>query len=124
VGEVSQFVNVTAHDFPGIYEGAIHAEVTIQTDNGPVTQEVSATLVIRDALASVQITPQAASLARGEKMQFQALAYDRNNVMLPDVFFKWKVADPAVGSIDANGLFMAKGLPGLYSGVVQVQAQR
>lgn len=54
VGVVSQFVNVTARDLPGVYEGVIRAEVTVESESGPVTKEVRATLVIRDVLDSVE----------------------------------------------------------------------
>ena len=122
VGEVSRFVNVTARDFPGVYEGAIRAVVTVETEAGPVTKEVSATLVIRNSLASVDVTPGVSTLTRGERMQFQALAYDRNRVLLPDVFFRWSLADSSVGTIDRNGLFTAKGEIGEYPGVIRVEA--
>ena len=124
VGEVSQFVTVTAHNFPGIYEGAIRASVTLQTASGPVIQELSATMIIRDTLATVEIAPQAATLARGEKMQFRAIAYDKNNILLSDVSFRWSVTDPALGTIDQSGLFTADGSPGEYPGAVQVQASQ
>ena len=122
VGEVSQFINVTAHDFPGIYEGAIKAQVTVQTETGPIVREISATLVIRDTLHSVEITPGTATLSRGEKVQFRAVAYDKNRVLLPDVFFRWSVDDPRAGTIDVNGLFTAEGRPSEYRGAVRVEA--
>ena len=109
VGEVSQFVIVTANDLPGVYEDAIHAEVTQETESGPVTVTVSATLIIRDTLNTVEITPKVAATASGQRILFRAVAYDDNGVVLPDVFFRWSVADPSVGTIDVNGAFTAKG---------------
>ena len=122
VAEVSQFVTVTAHNFPGIYEGAIRAEVQLRTEEGLVTQEVSATLVIRDSLATAEVTPGVATLANGEKVQFRAAAYDKNGIVVPDAFFRWSVTDETVGSIDPNGVFTAKGPLGEYPGVVLVEA--
>ena len=122
VGDVSQFVNVTAHDFPGIYEGAIRAEVILETEAGPVTKAVSATLVIRGPLANVEITPPVVHLAREEKFQFRVVAYDENQIVLPDVLFRWKVTDHIAGTIDSNGLFTAKGPLAMYQGAVQVEA--
>ena len=121
VGEVSRFVTVTAANHPGTYEGAIRAEVTLDTEDGPVNHEVSATLIIRDVLASVEITPQVSTLALAEKVQFRAVAYDRNHVMVPDVSFRWTITDPDVGTIDANGMFTAGGRPGEYLDAVQVE---
>ena len=94
--------------------------MTLETEEGPVSQEVSATLVIRGPLASVEISPQVATIARGEKVQFWAAAYDENHILLPDILSKWSMADPAAGSIDANGVFTAKGRPGEYPAAVQV----
>ena len=122
VGEVSQFVNVTANDFPGLYEDAIRAVVTLETAEGPVTHEVSASLIIRGPLTSVDVVPSVATLPRGEKIGFRAVAYDENGVLLPDVFFRWSIADPAAGKIDSSGLFTAEGRIGEYPGAVQVEA--
>ena len=122
VGEVSRFITVTAHDFPGTYEGAIRAELTVQTDSGPVTKEVSATLIIRGTLARAEIIPKVDTVARGEKVQFRAVAYDKNRALLTDVSFRWDMADPTAGTIDANEVFTAEGLPGEYLGAVSVQA--
>ena len=122
IGEVSRFVNVTANDVPGIYEGAIRAEVTFETESGPVTREVSATLVIRDSLATVEITPRIATLAPGERMLFRAVGYDRNRILLADIVFRWSLVDGAVGAIDSSGLFIAEGSPGEYPGLIKVEA--
>ncbi len=122
VGNVSQYITVTAHDFPGIYEGAIRAEVTLNTESGPVTREVSASLIIRGPLESVELTPQVDTLARGEKSQFRARAYDKNRTLLADVGFRWRVTNPLVGIIDADGVFTAEGLPGEYPGAIEVVA--
>ena len=122
VGEVSSFVNVTANDFPGVYEGAIKATVTLDTDSGPVTQEVSATLVIRGTLDRVAITPDLVTVAPGESVPYRALSYDENGVLLTGVIHKWSVSDPSIGAIDSNGIFTAKGAPGRYPEAVRVQA--
>ena len=122
VGEVSKFVTVTAHDSPGIYEDAIRAKVTLKGETGLVVQEVSATLIIRGKLDNLEITPQVATMAQGESIQFRAVAYDKSGVLLPEVSFRWNLTDPAVGEIDRGGLFTAKGRPGEYTGVIQVEA--
>ena len=112
---MSRFVTVTAHDFPGTYDGAIRAEVTVDTPDGSMTTEVSATLVIRDVLDRVDINPRVATLARGDLVQFRAVAYDQNGVLLPDVTFNWKLMSRTVGSMDRNGLLTAEGDPGELS---------
>lgn len=94
----------------------------METDEGTLVQEVSATLIIRGSLTKVEIAPGSASLAPGERASFRAVAYDENDVLLSDIFFRWSVSDPAVGSIDSNGVFTAKGPVGTYPGAVEVQA--
>ena len=122
VGDVSQFVTVTAHDFPGVYEGAINAKVTIDTEDGPVIQDVSATLVIRGPLDSVEVIPQVHTLGVGERIQFRAVAYDENRILLPDASYQWNVVESAAGTVDDTGVFTASGNPGKYPGVVEVLA--
>ena len=63
-----------------------------------------------------------AALARGDRVQFRAIAYDRNNVILPDVQFFWSVTHSPSGSIDTRGEFNAMGEPGEYPGAVMVEA--
>ena len=97
VGDVSRFVTVTAHDFPGIYEDAIRAVVTLETEDGLVAQAVSATLIIRGNLDSVDLPPKVATLVRGSRVQFRAVAYDENHILLPDVTFHWSATDSRAG---------------------------
>lgn len=96
--------------------------MTLNTESGPVTREVSASLIIRGPSESVELTPQVDTLARGEKSQFRARAYDKNRTLLTDVGFRWRVTNPLVGIIDADGVFTAEGLPGEYPGAIEVVA--
>ena len=113
---------VTANDFPGIYPGAIRGVVTLDTEKGPLTEEVNATLVIRDILHTVEVSPTVATMAKGQRLAFRAVAYDKNDVVLSDVSFRWSVTDGSAGTIDASGVFIAQGSPGEYPGAVRVQA--
>ena len=97
VGGMSQFVVVTANDFPGIYPGAIRGVVTLDTESGPLTEEVNATLVIRDILDTVEVSPTVATMAKGQRLAFRAVAYDKNGVVLSDVSFRWSVTDGSAG---------------------------
>ena len=115
-------IAIRPHDFPGVYPDAIRAEVTLETETGPVVKEVSATLIIRDKLDHVIITPDVVRLAQKERIQFQAVGYDKNNILMPDVFFRWSVINPDVGTIDSRGLFTAEGDPGEYPDAVRVEA--
>ena len=79
-------------------------------------------MIIRDKLDRVEITPQAATLAKGERIQFRAVAYDKNGILLPDVSFRWRAAGRDAGSIDSSGLFVANGDPGDYPEAIRVEA--
>jgi hypothetical protein len=122
VGEVSRFVTVTANNYPGVYEGAIRATVTLNTSSGPATQQVSATLVILGTLSKVEIAPDVATVARGEMVPYRAVASDQNGVLLPNILYQWSVSDPAIGSIDSNGVFTARGRAGSYPKAILVRA--
>ena len=122
VGAITKFAMVTAHNRPGTYPRGIRAQVIFDTASGPISREVAATLVIRDVLGSVEIVPGIVALSRGEKVQFRAVAYDKNNILVPNVLFRWSVTHDPAGTVDANGLFTAEGLPGEYPGVIEVKA--
>lgn len=67
-----------------------------------------------------------ATVARGDRVQFRAVARDSNGVLVPDVTFRWTVNNPkegpTVGTIDSGGLFTVQGEPGDYPSVVEVEA--
>ena len=94
----------------------------VETEDGSITLEAISTLVIRNSLDSVEITPPVGTVELGGRIQFSAVGYDINHVPLPDVTLIWSVEDPTVGTIDNNGLFTSKGTPGEFPGAVKVTA--
>ena len=120
LGEVTPFVEVKAGKAPGIYPQAIQAVVTVKTDSGVITREVSADLTIRGDLNTVKIEPLTATTTPGGRVQFRAQALDANGVLLPDISFQWKVVDKQAGEIDFDGSLVAGQELGEYPDAIQV----
>ena len=120
LGEVTPFVEVKAGKAPGIYRQAIQAVVTVKTDSGVITREVSADLTIRGDLNTVKIEPLTATTTPGGRVQFRAQALDANGVLLPDISFQWKVVDKQTGEIDFDGSLVAGQELGEYPDAIQV----
>jgi uncharacterized protein YjdB len=68
--------------------------------------------------ASVDITPQTASLVPGETRQFRAVVHDINGVELPGAAVTWNTSDASVVTVDANGRATA-----VSAGAAQVLAE-
>jgi uncharacterized protein YjdB len=79
----------------------------------------SAGVTVRQAVASVEVTPDASTLnALGGTQSFTALARDARGNPVADVAFEWSSADPAVATVDpTSGLALAVG-----NGVVVITA--
>ena len=120
LGEVTPFVEVKAGKAPGIYPQAIQAVVTVKTDSGVITREVSADLTIRGDLNTVKIEPLTATTTPGGRVQFRAQALDANGVLLPDISFQWKVVDKQAGEIDFDGSLVAGQELGEYPDAIHV----
>lgn len=73
-------------------------------------------------LVRVDAIPGVAQLGPGGRVQFRAIGFDENGQPLPDVNFRWRVANKDAGSISHDGVFTASKSPGHYPGAVTVQA--
>jgi len=107
---------------PGVHPRAIRALVTKETDEGWITREVSADLVIRGPLAAVTVGPSSVAVNSGGRVQFQAQGRDANGILLRDVILRWSLTDEKAGEIDAGGSFVAGQQLGEYPDVVKVVA--
>jgi hypothetical protein len=69
-----------------------------------------------DPVTCVTISPKSASLLGGETVQFSATGVDANGDVVDGLAFTWNVSGE-IGTIDGNGLFMARknGGPGTVS---------
>lgn len=62
------------------------------------------------AIARIDITPQQASLAPGQTVQFTAVAKTSSGNKVDNVTFSWQSLDPSIATIDANGLATGKAM--------------
>ena len=58
----------------------------------------------------VEVSPPAAIVNRGGAQKFSARAFDQNDKAVADVVFAWSSSDPAVASVDADGLARGVGV--------------
>ena len=58
----------------------------------------------------VEVTPASATINRGAAQQFSAAAFDQNNQIIPNASFTWSSSNPAVATVDGNGLARGVGL--------------
>ncbi|MBI4201555.1 MAG: hypothetical protein HY532_00370 [Chloroflexi bacterium] len=111
---------VTALDRPGTYPDAVSALVTLSENGQVVTRQASGTVIILGPLARVEVVPQEVSVAPRQVVQFTFIAYDTQGIRLFDVLPQWEILDPAAGTIDDGGFFVAGAQPGQYEDVVRV----
>ena len=121
LGEFSPSGNIVAANVPGVHEDAIRVDVSQQIGTEQVSQTINATLIIRGELTKVEITPQTAAVTPGGRIAFRSAGFDANDVLLPDVVYRWSVTREDVGTVDANGVFTAGKDLGEYPGAVQVE---
>lgn len=60
----------------------------------------TATVLVRQVIAAVVVTPAADTLAAGESLQLSAAASDSNGVAVPGANFAWTSSDAAVAPVD------------------------
>lgn len=122
VGKIAEDGRVTTTGAPGFYPNSLKATITLEGPEGQVTQELLASVTIRGPLARAEVNPLRAMVAPKGRVQFTATAYDANGVVLPDVTFRWRVADAKAGSISRDGLLRAGADVGEFLQAVRVQA--
>ncbi len=83
------------------------------TDGSTSLTSTPASLEIEPAppvVARIEITPPLSTLNRGTTQQLGAVAFDVNNQPINGIEFAWGSRNPAVATIDANGLVHANGI--------------
>ncbi|MCK4266303.1 MAG: Ig-like domain-containing protein, partial [Thermoplasmata archaeon] len=103
VGSVDATGNFTAQTTPGV--GVVAAT------NGTVSGSANVT-VIPGALDHIIVTPDPVTIIVNGVLQFNAVAYDVYDNVIPGVGFVWTTD---VGSVDATGLFTAQSTSALGS---------
>ncbi|HEX8710071.1 MAG TPA: Calx-beta domain-containing protein, partial [Pyrinomonadaceae bacterium] len=72
---------------------------------------------ITQSISRIEITPTEATINVGAQQQFTARAYDANGQLLTGVLFQWQSSNPAVATVDQNGL-----ATGVSAGTTQIRA--
>ena len=90
------------------------AQITATAGNASAT----AYITVSQAATSVTITPSSATLnAIGETAQLEATAFDTGNSAIGGAVFTWSSSDPAVATVDGDGLVTA-----VSNGTAQITA--
>lgn len=89
------------------------------------TVSTSATVIIEPAgpeavLARVQVSPDIASVAAGQRFVFTAIAFDAAGKPIPQAKVEWK-AHPEAGRISSAGLFASSKVPGIYRDAIEAK---
>jgi hypothetical protein len=90
----------------GRSEGTAH--ITAQATDGTTTITSSqATLTVHPipaVVTRVEVSPQSATINRGQTQQFTATAFDQNNQPIAGATFTWNSSDTNVATINSSGL--------------------
>ncbi|HEX8493428.1 MAG TPA: Ig-like domain-containing protein [Pyrinomonadaceae bacterium] len=78
---------------------------------------VNGTPFVVQAIARIEVSPASATIGTGAHLQYTATAFDANNQPIPGVLFTWTSSNPAVATIDQNGL-----ATGVSAGTTQIRA--
>src|SRR5206468_2143496 len=78
--------------------------VTAMSHPGNVSDAASVTVTCPGTVASVSVTPAAASVAPGQTVQLTASALDASGNVLSGWTTSWSSGDPAVALVDGSGL--------------------
>lgn len=86
--------------------GVTVGTVTITATSGTVSGTASVTIVPPPPVASVTVTPASATLVVQGTMQLSATVQDANGKVLAGRIVTWTSDNPAIATVDANGLVM------------------
>ena len=93
----------------GLATGVSAGEVMITATAGEVSGTAMLTVTEPPppplpVVASVMVSPAAASIEEGQEQQFEAMAMSADGMAIPDVEFSWMSSDENVATVDLNGL--------------------
>ena len=100
--------SIGAIDECGLFAAGEEGEVTITATVGEVSGSACVTVGPRLPFpARVEVDPSMTALAPGETQEFIATVYDPSENVMDWVRVAWSSSDPAVGTIDTAGVFVA-----------------
>ncbi|MCS7207683.1 MAG: hypothetical protein NZ951_07120 [Dehalococcoidia bacterium] len=92
-----------------------------------IQREAAASVVIRPVeplgVGRLEPVPREVLAAPGETVPLTALVYDSQGAPILDATFRWRMADPTVGSVSPGGIFQAGMRLGSYPGAIVVEAR-
>ncbi|MCH8205919.1 MAG: hypothetical protein IH956_02830 [Chloroflexi bacterium] len=123
LGRVNDLGYLTVEGVSGSYPGAVTVTGIWE---GARVQAVTDVLVIQgreaDDFLLVQVLPQRFFLDPRDRMRLRAVALNGLGELVAGTQMRWEIVDPAAGTIDGNGLFVAGDRPGIYTEAVRVEA--
>ena len=93
---------VATVDTSGLVTAVADGSATVTALSGEVSG--SASVVVSQTAATVEITPATHTLAAGDTVRLVATASDDNGHIVTDAAFSWTSSDTAVASVDDTGL--------------------
>jgi uncharacterized protein (TIGR03437 family) len=103
-------------DVTGAFTGHLAAAGSAGRAYSPGTH-VDGSPFLSPAVARVEVTPAAATIFVGQQQQFTARAFDSSGNVLSGVLFVWQSSNPAVATIDNNGVAR-----GVSEGTTEIRA--
>ena len=96
---------VATVDTSGLVTAVANGSATITALSGEASD--SASIVVSQTAAMVEIAPQTHTLAAGDTVRLAATAADENGHPVAGVVFRWTSSDTAVASVDSLGVVLA-----------------
>jgi len=92
----------------GIFAALAAGTATVTATAGGVAADAAVTVIAAEpALAKIVFVTSAVALNPGDEWQFEAVAFNCYGDFVPDAALTWSSSDPAVGTVDECGLFVA-----------------
>ena len=123
LGRLSPTGLLTVSGGEGLYRDAVTVSATLGGRTVSATTNVNVVRTPRtDEFLIVEALPQRFFLDPGERMQLRAVALNGLGELVSGTVLRWSVNDPAAGTIDGQGVFLAGQTPGIYTEAVLVEA--
>ena len=123
LGRLSPTGFLTVSGGEGLYYDAVTVSATLGGRTVSATTNVDVVRTPRtDEFMTVEALPQRFFLDPGERMQLRAVALNGLGELFSGTVLPWSVSDPAAGTIDGQGVFLAGQTPGIYTEAVLVEA--
>jgi len=122
IGDIDSFGRLTARGEPGYHRDAVRLVLTQELDGLIIEKAATAHVTIAGTLRRASISPVNPAVPAGGVVHFVARGFDQNGIEIPGLRYRWTVSDPDAGNISPLGVFQAGDAPGVYEGVIVVEA--